>query len=176
MEAMTILGLSTMAALAFNSVRTDSIDYCRNYLGENRDQDPSQPEVEEPAADLFEVIELEDVVYYAGIGDSSVLLVDARDDDDYNTAHIPNALQFDPYFPDRYIEMVLDMSIDAEIVIIYCGGGKCEDSFRAADYLNASIDTPIEFDKIRVFKGGIAEWCEAGHPVHDANGEEGECE
>ena len=57
----------------------------------------------------------------------------------------------------------LDFAADAEIVIIYCNGGECEDSIQAARYLTEEIDDPLPFEIVHVFEGGIQAWFEAGY-------------
>jgi rhodanese-related sulfurtransferase len=91
-----------------------------------------------------------------------LLLVDARDERHYLEGHIPGALQFDRYYPERYLPNVLPIAINAEQIVVYCTGGNCEDSEYAAIALT---EAGIPAEKIFVYPGGIAEWRNKALPI-----------
>lgn len=91
-----------------------------------------------------------------------IVFVDARDDDHYTSGHIPGAIQFDRYHPEKYLGAVLTACIPAEQVVVYCTGGECEDSEFAAMTLK---DAGVSADKLQVFGGGITEWMAKHLPV-----------
>jgi rhodanese-related sulfurtransferase len=120
--------------------------------------------------DGFQVIAAEEV--FRLIGDPRyaqrlVILIDARDDRHYQQAHIPGALQFDRYYPEKYLPAVLPSALNAEQVIVYCNGGRCEDSELAA---NALKEAGVPAERIYIFAGGITEWQSKQWPVEQGSG------
>lgn len=91
-----------------------------------------------------------------------VIFLDARDDAHYEAGHIPGAYQFDHYRAPRFLPTVLPVCSVAEKVLVYCGGGDCEDSEFAAITLR---DTGLKADKVVVFAGGFHEWETRALPV-----------
>ena len=100
----------------------------------------------------------EDPTYVAG----GLLFVDARNDEEYQEGHVPLALQFDHYYPERYLDAVLQAAAGTSRVVVYCNGGNCEDSEFAAETLKPFLAEP---DRLCVYVGGIQEWRERGMPV-----------
>ncbi len=98
-----------------------------------------------------------------GLG--TVLFVDARDDAHFAEAHIPGALHIDRYDSDQYFDKVRDAILVADKIVVYCGGGECEDSIYLASEL--VMDRDIDRDKVLVFEGGIAEWLDDGLEVEE---------
>jgi rhodanese-related sulfurtransferase len=84
-----------------------------------------------------------------------IVFIDARDDRHYQEGHIPGAYQFDRYYPEKHLGTVLPACLNATKVVVYCSGGKCEDSEFAALALK---DAGVPLDRLSVFIGGIAEW------------------
>jgi rhodanese-related sulfurtransferase len=91
-----------------------------------------------------------------------IVFVDARDDHHYQAGHIPGAFQFDRYYPEKYLPTVLPACISAAKIVVYCTGGKCEDSEFAA---LALLDAGMPADKLSVYVGGINEWTAAKLPL-----------
>lgn len=90
------------------------------------------------------------------------VFIDARSDEDYEEGHIPGALQCYPYEIDVYIDGITDYVLGAEKVVIYCGGGDCEDSIFMCREL-AEMGVPQE--AIFLFHGGWSEWTERGGEI-----------
>jgi hypothetical protein len=65
----------------------------------------------------------------------AVLFVDARNEEFYNSGHIPRAVQLDHYYADQYMPDVLPLAMAAELLVVYCGGGDCEDSMMVCNDL-----------------------------------------
>ena len=84
-----------------------------------------------------------------------IVFLDARDDTHYQEGHIPGAYQFDRYYPEKYFPAVLPASLNATKIVVYCTGGKCEDSEFAA---LALVDAGIPANRISVYIGGITQW------------------
>lgn len=92
----------------------------------------------------------------------TVLILDARNDPAYQAGHIPGALQFDHYRAEAHLATVIPACLTAETIIIYCGGGDCEDSEFAAVMLR---DGGIPNAKLFIYEGGIADWKAARLPL-----------
>ena len=97
------------------------------------------------------------------------VFVDARNDEHYNEGHIPGALQCDPYNVGLYIDNIIDYVTGAEKVVVYCGGGECEDSIFMCREL-VEMDVPME--AIYLFVGGWKEWSDNGSPIETGSNEE----
>lgn len=90
------------------------------------------------------------------------VFVDARNPGDYAEGHIPGAIRCDPYEVAACIDEVLDVALVADKVIVYCGGGECEDSiFMCRELVSAGI----EFEAVYVYAGGWTEWTANEQPV-----------
>lgn len=91
-----------------------------------------------------------------------VVLVDARDDEAYQSGHIPGAFQLNHYRPEGHLPAVLPACLNAQQVVVYCTGGDCEDSEFAALMLRAA---GIPNDRLFVYGGGLADWQASGSPL-----------
>jgi rhodanese-related sulfurtransferase len=91
-----------------------------------------------------------------------ILFVDARDDRHYHEGHVPGAYQFDRYYPEKYLPEVLPACLSAQKIVVYCSGGKCEDSEFAALALK---DAGVPLERLFVFAGGITEWAAKQLPL-----------
>ena len=92
-----------------------------------------------------------------------VVFIDARNDEHYQAGHIPGAYLFDHYHDETYLPLIIPVCQSAEQIVVYCDGGECDLSERAALDLRDGIPVPKE--KIFVYGGGIAEWRGNGMPV-----------
>ena len=90
------------------------------------------------------------------------IFVDARKEDLFVEGHIPGALHCDPYDATRHIEAVLQRANGVERVIVYCGGGDCEDSIFLCREL---IDAGVPEDAVYLFAGGWKDWSAKQLPV-----------
>jgi rhodanese-related sulfurtransferase len=100
-----------------------------------------------------------------------VVFIDARDENHYTKGHVPGAFTFDPFQPEKYLELVLPVCRAAEQVVVYCTGGRCEDSLDASILLR---DAGVPTQKILVFTGGISEWTAGGLPVEAGSRQSGD--
>jgi len=91
-----------------------------------------------------------------------VVFVDARNDAHYLEGHIPGAYQFDHYYPATHLPVVLPVCQQAELVVVYCSGGDCEDSEFAAVALQ---EAGIPAGRLGVYGGGMADWLVNHQPV-----------
>jgi len=113
-------------------------------------------------ADLAEL--LNDPSTRAGLN----VFVDARKQDLYDEGHIPGAVRCDPYDTDACIDDVLNSALAADKVVVYCGGGECEDSIFMCRELNAA---GVDYGALYLYTGGWSEWTRAGNPVEVISGE-----
>jgi rhodanese-related sulfurtransferase len=91
-----------------------------------------------------------------------IVFVDARDDSRYQEGHVPGAYPFDRYYPENQLPGVLPPCQMAEVIVVYCGGGDCDDSEFAAVALR---DAGIPAERLGVYAGGMTEWVAQGLPV-----------
>jgi len=91
-----------------------------------------------------------------------VVIVDARDDAQYQAGHIPGAHQLDHYRAPAYLPTVLPVCLNAEAVVVYCHGGDCEDAEFAATLLH---EAGVPLERLAVYVGGFSEWATNNLPV-----------
>ncbi len=175
-EALVFVVLACGVGLVVNAQRSDGLDLTRNYfpapnsapisgvqIPAGRGSPDRQLARGEPLEHGFQTVSLSEAWEYYQRGDSSIVFVDTRNDEHYQKCHVPQAIQFDYYHPERCLPEVLDFAADADVVILYCNGGTCEDSLLAARYLTEEIDQPLMFENVYVFEGGIQAWHKAGY-------------
>lgn len=90
------------------------------------------------------------------------VFVDARDDEHFAEGHIPGAIQCFPYEVQRCIDKVMAAAAGAEKVVVYCGGGDCEDSIFMCREL---IDAGVPEEAVFLFEGGWKEWSAGSLPT-----------
>ena len=91
-----------------------------------------------------------------------IVFIDARNEADYRQGHVPGAWLFDPYQPEKYFPAVMPAVQAAEIIVVYCHGGDCDDSLSAATLLK---QVGVSAEKMYVYGGGFGEWLILGQPV-----------
>lgn len=106
-------------------------------------------------------MELEDVAMYFEMKGVAAFL-DARSRDHYEDGHIPGAFYLNHYQSQRLIEDIRSDLEAADILIVYCGGGDCEDSILLATSLISEYG--FMFENVFVYIGGMDEWTANGHP------------
>ena len=89
-------------------------------------------------------------------GDRNFLLVDVREESEWQAGHIPGAVHLGKGVIERDIEQKVPET-DKEIVL-YCGGG-----YRSA--LAADNLQKMGYTNVLSMDGGWRGWREAGHPV-----------
>ncbi|MCY4402899.1 MAG: rhodanese-like domain-containing protein [Candidatus Poribacteria bacterium] len=90
----------------------------------------------------------------------SVILLDVRDEPDYDEEHLPNAVSL----PRGYIELDIDETVTDENthIVTYCGGGT-----RAT--LSAHTLRNMGYENVSVLTGGFRGWIAAGLPTEKAD-------
>jgi rhodanese-related sulfurtransferase len=92
-----------------------------------------------------------------------IVIIDARSADHYEAGHIPGAYEFDHYHPEKYATTIVPVCEAAQQIVVYCGGGDCEDSEFAALMLRDVFGVPGQ--KLFVYPGGIKDWEKSKQPV-----------
>ena len=181
LEALVVLLLGLGFALVANEVSPRRLSLTRDYFartdissgsGTNR-VDASTNTASPASADLRARLELKGLSLIEGDAveklfrdpqyeQELIVFVDARDDRHYQEGHIPGAYQFDRYYPERYLPSVLPACLGATRVVVYCTGGKCEDSEFAAGTL---VEAGVPAANISVYEGGIADWTAHKRPI-----------
>lgn len=141
-------------------------DATANTDDENKSESPQNGDAKRP----FDVVSLDqavDIWQDEKTQYGMYVFVDARDDDWFESGHIPGAVQCDYYRIEHYMGEVYSRVAGAEKVVVYCNGGDCEDSLLVCGEL-LRMDVPR--DNIYLFKGGWDAWKKSGMPVSE-NGE-----
>lgn len=120
-----------------------------------------------PLEHQFQSLTLEDAKLYQeyAAGEQGVVFLDARSEKLYRAGHIPGSHLCHHYQQDRYIPDLLPMMREADIVVIYCAGGDCEDSIQLATDLVYTHGLPLEL--MAIYEGGYDEWTQAELPVRE---------
>ena len=114
---------------------------------------PQIPELDRPIQ-----IQLDAVKQLFDAG--ALVLVDAREPDEYAAGHIPGALSMPFDEATSEPERLEQLDSGGRAIVTYCGGGTCELSLSLAWELIYAGKT-----KVTVYMGGFPEWVEAGYPV-----------
>lgn len=105
--------------------------------------------------------ELKAYAEYAG-EENRIYVLDARRDAEFAKGHIPNALSANNYDRKSWMPELLPKLKEADVILVYCTGGHCEDSIFLARALGSE---GVPKDVLFLFEGGMEEWQELGHPV-----------
>lgn len=91
---------------------------------------------------------------------NSVILIDVRDEPDYDEEHLPNAVSL----PRGYLELDIDeVAPNADThIVTYCGGGT-----RAT--LSANTLKNMGYENVSVLTGGFRGWKASGLPTEKAD-------
>lgn len=157
LQAVVLLGLGVVVGLGGNAARSrDRIDLTRNYAPRPPEPIPGGPDSAE-VAEPYATVTLEEVARIAA--DTSRVgldvILDARNQKAFERGHLPGAIRCDPYNLEHDFDYAISMALGAERVIIYCHGGKCEDSYFLAQEL---INHGVLSERIHIFKGGWEAW------------------
>jgi rhodanese-related sulfurtransferase len=90
------------------------------------------------------------------------LLVDARNSDDYRAGHLRGAVSLPLGEIDARLAAFQQQVPKEQILILYCNGFGCPDSFDLGVRLLAS-----GYQQVRVFEGGFPQWRDEGRPLEE---------
>ena len=146
LEALLVALVGALAAFAANALSPRGLKLTRNYGSVARTPVASGTNVltsvqllaarlQAKGLHLADSNRVTQLFYDPRYQQNLVIFVDARDDEHYQTGHVPGAYQFDFYHPDNFLTPVLQASQIAQEVLVYCNGGDCEDSELTATML-----------------------------------------
>lgn len=168
-ETLALAALGAVVAFAANGISPRGLKLSRDYFPTSQVM-PATASNAVPAQKLrdsgLQVMETDAVSKLfrdPRAQDGRIVFIDARNTRHFEEGHIPGAYEFDHYRPEEYLPTVMPVCQTAEIIVVYCTGGDCEDSQYAAIFLRDSLG--LASDKIFVYVGGIHEWGAAGLPV-----------
>ena len=109
----------------------------------------------------YQSFSLEDAKTYQPYAEArdGIVFLDARSKKLYDAGHIPGARLCHHYRQDEYLPALLDELREADMVIIYCAGGDCEDSIQLATDL--VFTHGLSQEMIAIYEGGYEEWVNA---------------
>ena len=94
----------------------------------------------------------------------AVVLIDAREPEEYAEGHIPGALSMPYDEVSSEPERLESLAAGGNAIAVYCGGGACELSLNLAwDLISAGQK------KVVVYMGGYPEWAAAGYPIEQGS-------
>ncbi|GJM26257.1 MAG: hypothetical protein DHS20C16_26720 [Phycisphaerae bacterium] len=158
-EVFVVVAIGAIVAMAGNQIKPSDarFDVTRDYFKTAKPENSNDD-------DLYQLIdhnETMEAYQSAAYEVGQCIFIDARNDTAYAEKHIPGAYQLDHYYADRYIPDLIPVCTEAEQIIVYCNGGKCEDSKLATADL---IENGVLAEKIFVYVGGVVAWSKDGLP------------
>lgn len=165
-EVFAVVVIGAVVAVAANQFKpSDSrFDVTRDYFKKTASTVTANSSDDEKDDEFYQLIDhaetmeaFQSPAYEVG----QCIFIDARNDTVYAEKHIPGAYQLDHYYADRYLPELIPICAEAERIIVYCNGGKCEDSKLAATDL---IENGVVAEKIFVYIGGVVAWGKDGLP------------
>lgn len=176
-EALAVAAISLAAALLVNMVRGQSgLDLGRDYFPadslETPESDPSPENGEGSPTETggkpqhpYTSFNLEDAQLYQpeALKADGIVFLDARSKKLFDAGHIPGSRLCHHYRQDEYLPALMPELEAADLIIIYCAGGDCEDSIQLATDL--VFQHGISKEQIAIYEGGYAEWVDAGLEV-----------
>jgi rhodanese-related sulfurtransferase len=90
------------------------------------------------------------------MADPTVMILDARNEHEFDEGHLPNSRNIFALEFERYIPELIGMNKDIRI-IVYCGGGQCELSHELSNNLIG-----LGFKKVYIYLGGWDDWKKNG--------------
>ncbi|MGB2985850.1 MAG: rhodanese-like domain-containing protein [Phycisphaerae bacterium] len=189
LEALALGILAAVIGFTANGVRASgSVKFTRNYFPKadtapqptqrankvvTSEATQSDDSIKTSCEHPFEHISFDDVVAIFNDPNTAMgvnVFIDARSEKVYAEGHIPGAIQADHYNLEECIDHTLDHVQCADKVIVYCAGGKCEDSLFLCTNLS---EFEVPDDKLFLYHGGWEEWKAKGMPVAKGPGEGG---
>jgi rhodanese-related sulfurtransferase len=130
----------------------------------SRSDQAEQPEVQTPAAAIAEQllpdpIDLEEIDELLPEG---ALFVDARHIDDFKAGHLSGAVSLPLGEVENLLPEFMENVDKERILILYCNGYGCPDSFDLGVMLLAE-----GYQEVRVYEGGYPEWRDLGRPLEE---------
>ena len=152
-QIFIIFILSICCGIVFSLIHSGELLILKSYRpdfksGTLRNGDPAF--VDEIDADTLHVL----------LQTGGIILLDARDPDEFRKQHIPSAWNFPVrYFESRYREWILRLDSE-KMIVTYCSEETCLDSLVLAEKLIQK-----GFDQVAVFQGGMKKWSKMGFQI-----------
>lgn len=176
-ELSLFLLLSAAAALVSNAINPNGLvlnfDYRSGLQDSGTPSDLNQESAEPQSGEAliqakaqeygFQLSGPEDVqaLLEEASQEEAILILDARTAQAFADGHLPGAVRLDYW---EVVKQGVDPAIQARlqqafVVLIYCNGGDCEDSFNLAFYLSyQNPDLVASPELIHIFTGGMEAW------------------
>lgn len=135
------------------------------HAGTNGAQTPTTAAADDHPKHPYQEIDFEGVM--AVLNDPNTasglnVIVDARKDDLFEEGHIPGAILCNPHEIDLYLDTLRPAVSGAEKVIVYCGGGDCEDSVAMCREL---LELNVPYEALQLYAGGWKDWTSRKGPA-----------
>lgn len=187
-EALLVMALAAGFGLVVNQVSPRGLKLTRDYFPSVTNSVALAPKVSPvadghpgPAAENSEAAEIDNRIKSKGLQPIDraqterlfhdprfekglVVFIDARDEEHYAQGHIPGAYPLDRYHPEKDLAADLTPCENAELVVVYCTGGECEDAEFTALLLR---DAGVPKEKIFVYGGGFEDWSGSHLPLEE---------
>jgi rhodanese-related sulfurtransferase len=174
-EAMAVLALGIVAALAANALSPRGLRLNRDYFNKSAITNSAavpliasvRTNATRTVADRLRDAGLNPIAHDrvvqlhqdSGRQSGLIVFIDARNEELYLNGHIPGAWQFDYYHPESTLGGVLALCATATNVVVYCHGGDCEDSALSSQFLmQAGVPAP----RLQVYYEGFERWTNSG--------------
>lgn len=150
-EIVAIITVSCLVAIIYNNVSNNSLPLFKKN-DKNIDKSLKQTNI------YFQEVEAEYVKQL--VDNHEAILIDARLSSIYKKGHIPGSIslpvsKFEDMFPGFESRLKSD-----QIIVTYCIGISCEDSFILAMKLHKK-----GVNSIMIYKGGMEDWMEKGYYI-----------
>lgn len=163
LEALILCALALTIGLTFNyqlvmnafTGKTVAVPSAIKTAVENSN---STAVLEQQFPDPVELDELDELLA------AGALLVDARNRDDYRTSHLAGAVLLPLGEVDALLTDFMRQVPKDRVLILYCNGFGCPDSFDLGVRLLAA-----GYLQVRVFEGGFPQWRDEGRPLEEGD-------
>jgi 3-mercaptopyruvate sulfurtransferase SseA len=150
-RVVILLFVAAVAAAVTNAVRPDRIGWVVSH-----DEVYPPPTREEVAAGIKREAILAAI-------DQGAIVIDARTEEKYRNGHIPTAHNLPAHSVQENLGTVYQwVSTPNDFLIVYCGGGECDESSEVFKLLKAS-----GFTNLHLYFGGWEDWTKAGLLVEE---------
>ncbi len=147
-EITVILTITLISSVIFNYFSTGELHLLSKYNKINLKKEKID----------FEILDIELFDYYKN--EKGVIVLDARSKEEYDQGHIPGAYSFGLNNFEKLFKERGEFLRLGKIIITYCSGEYCNDSYDLAVKLAEK-----GIGEIFIFKGGMQIWEESGYPV-----------
>lgn len=144
MRVLVLLVASTGAAVFANAVRP-RLDWV---IKPDSSDNPNVNKV------LLDQVRISPEQFRGYLASGTAMIVDARKPDEFAEGHVAGAINIPSTMKEQYIGIAFSRLPPDSMIVIYCGGGKCEASAEVFEFLVGA-----KFDKknLRIFEEGW-EW------------------